>query len=90
MRLTIKEEAARTEMEGHLSAAFDPAQPLLFRLNRLAHLQRLLDEVRQGPVTDRLVAAARKEGKSWAEIGQAIGVSKQWAHQRWRALKGAA
>lgn len=90
MKLTMKEEAALVEMEAHLSAAFDPTLAPLFRLNRLAHLQRLVEQVRQGPVADRLVAAARKEGKSWAEIGNAIGVSKQWAHQRWRSLKGAA
>ncbi len=39
--------------------------------------------------TDReaAVAAARAAGASWAEIGQALGVSAQAAHKRYRWLR---
>jgi DNA-directed RNA polymerase specialized sigma24 family protein len=30
-----------------------------------------------------LVASARGEGRSWEEIGDALGVPKQTAHRRW-------
>jgi hypothetical protein len=40
--------------------------------------QRLGDEKRQ------LIALARRQGASWAEIGQALGVSKQAAWEQYR------
>ena len=33
---------------------------------------------------DHAVAAARANGSSWAEIGDAVGKSRQSAHERWR------
>jgi hypothetical protein len=39
----------------------------------------------QRPLTERAVAAARAGGTSWAEIGAALGITKQSAHQRFRA-----
>lgn len=35
---------------------------------------------------DHAVAAARKVGSSWAEIGDAVGISRQSAHERWRRI----
>ena len=33
---------------------------------------------------DDAVAAARESGSSWADIGAAVGISRQSAHTRWR------
>ena len=51
--------------------------------NRLRHAADAL-------VTE-LVGAARAEGATWADIGEALGVSTQAAHQkyRWAAAEGA-
>ncbi|GGM55995.1 hypothetical protein ACFFX1_07900 [Dactylosporangium sucinum] len=38
----------------------------------------------QRPLIDQAVAAARKAGLSWAEIGNALGISRQTAHERFR------
>lgn len=38
------------------------------------------------PLTERAVAAAREAGVSWAEIGAALGVTRQSAHERFRAV----
>lgn len=35
---------------------------------------------------DAAVAAARRVGKSWLDIGRAAGMSRQSAHERWRDL----
>jgi len=34
---------------------------------------------------DRVVVLARAQGATWREIGEALGISHQSAHQRWRA-----
>ncbi|MFF4196113.1 hypothetical protein [Nonomuraea sp. NPDC001831] len=39
----------------------------------------------QRTLLDQAVAGARDNGASWAEIGEAIGISKQAAHERFRA-----
>ncbi|MEE6257719.1 hypothetical protein [Plantactinospora sonchi] len=38
----------------------------------------------QRPLTERAVLAAREAGLSWAEIGKALGISRQSAHERFR------
>ncbi|MEU7000605.1 hypothetical protein [Nonomuraea sp. NPDC046570] len=38
----------------------------------------------QRALTQQAVAAARSEGASWADIGTALGISKQAAHERFR------
>ncbi|MFG2072423.1 hypothetical protein [Nonomuraea maritima] len=38
----------------------------------------------QRTLLDQAVTAARKNGASWAEVGQAMGVSKQSAHERFK------
>ena len=53
-------------------------------LDRLRAAVGLVDERRSQDeaVLDHFVAAARRSGCSWTEIGDALGVSKQAAHQR--------
>src|SRR3954447_22296147 len=51
----------------------------------LAGERRAHDEA----VLDHFVAAARRGGCSWTEIGAALGVSKQAAHQRFPAAGAA-
>jgi hypothetical protein len=36
---------------------------------------------------ERAVAAAMEQGATWAEIGEALGVSAQGAHKRYRWLR---
>lgn len=38
----------------------------------------------QQALLDQAVAAARAEGRSWADIGVALGITKQAAHERFR------
>ncbi|GIG91897.1 hypothetical protein [Plantactinospora endophytica] len=38
----------------------------------------------QRPLIERAVTAAREAGLSWAEIGNALGISRQSAHERFR------
>jgi hypothetical protein len=42
----------------------------------------------QRPLTERAVASAREKGQSWAEIGAALGITRQSAHERFRGLDG--
>ncbi|WP_188192158.1 hypothetical protein [Nonomuraea sp. SYSU D8015] len=39
----------------------------------------------QRTLLDQAVAGAREAGASWAEVGEAMGISKQAAHERFRA-----
>lgn len=41
----------------------------------------------QRPLVSQAVAAARENGISWAEIGAALGITKQSAHERFNAAK---
>ncbi|RJL33359.1 hypothetical protein D5H75_11225 [Bailinhaonella thermotolerans] len=48
---------------------------------------KLLSQVEswQRTLLDQAVAAARRNGASWAEVGEAMGISKQAAHERFRS-----
>ena len=46
----------------------------------LDHLRRLLDRR-----IEEVVAGCRRQGVSWAEVGAALRVSRQTAHERYRA-----
>lgn len=50
-------------------------------LGVLAELERW-----QKPLIEQAVAAARVAGNSWAEIGAALGITKQSAHERFNAV----
>lgn len=52
-----------------------PQQPVA-HLERLRHARDTLDEA-----TNLMVAAARAEGATWAEIGRALGITRQAARQ---------
>lgn len=59
-------------------AELAPTWPLQ-ALGLLAEVERW-----QKPLIERAVAAARGAGLSWAEIGGALGISRQSAHERFR------
>ena len=42
----------------------------------------LLEDMRAA--LDQTVALARRDGLSWEQIGQAAGLTRQSAHERWR------
>jgi hypothetical protein len=66
-----------------LSAPIDAA-PGAGALDRLSAAAAAANELRGlgDELLDRYVQAARAEGRSWSEIGTALGVTKQAAHER--------
>ncbi|TGZ12408.1 hypothetical protein DV517_75030 [Streptomyces sp. S816] len=56
----------------------DPAAPRGDRLRRALALKELLDTLVQ-----RAVVAEREEGTTWTQLADAVGISKQAAHERW-------
>ena len=54
------------------------------RLDALFQAKALVDEMAQGQrLLDTFVSDARKQGATWAEIGEATGMSAQAAHKHW-------
>ncbi|MCO6011555.1 hypothetical protein NE236_42050 [Actinoallomurus purpureus] len=50
----------------------------------IADVRRAADDVRAAQARlDAAVRAARRDGRSWADIGTAAGISRQSAHERW-------
>lgn len=41
------------------------------------------ENTQAGQRLDKTVAAAKAAGASWADIGRAVGISRQSAHERW-------
>jgi Clp amino terminal domain, pathogenicity island component len=70
-----------------LAAAVDERAAGHDAVLRLTAAVEVADDVRgvADELLDRYVAAAREDGRSWAEIGAALGVSKQAAQQRFVA-----
>lgn len=55
----------------------------------VAHLDRALAALRLSEAAERLaraevIAARELDGASWADVGKALGVSRQTAHERFR------
>jgi hypothetical protein len=67
-----------------LAALVEGRAPSPAGLDRLSTALVVIEELRShgDRLLDRFVAQARVEGRSWTEIGQTLGVTKQAAHQR--------
>ena len=63
------------------SLGVQPSEPMLEGLSTLGEARATLARVEA-----LLVAHARRRGSSWTEIGAALGISRQAAHARQRAL----
>jgi|ERR1035437_463513 hypothetical protein len=54
------------------------------RLDFLFQTKGVVNDIAEGQrMLDKLVAGARKNGATWAEIGESAGMSAQSAHTRW-------
>ena len=66
-----------------LAEAFDPSDVPMDDTTDLRAVAEAVDRVRAGEARVReLVALARANGRSWGEIGIALGVSRQAARER--------
>jgi len=66
-----------------LAEEFDPAGVPIDDTTDLRTLAEAVDAVRAGEARVReLVARARANGRSWGEVGVALGVSRQAARER--------
>jgi len=66
-----------------LAEEFDPSRVQMDDTTDLRTLAKAVDGVRTGEARVReLVARARANGRSWGEIGIALGVSRQAARER--------
>lgn len=66
-----------------LAEEFDPSDVPVDDTTDLRKLAEAVDSVRTGEARVReLVARARAKGRSWGEIGIALGVSRQAARER--------
>ncbi len=66
-----------------LAEEFDPANVPMDDTTDLRAVAEAVDRVRAGEARVReLVALARANGRSWGEIGIALGVSRQAARER--------
>jgi hypothetical protein len=71
------------ERAAKLAEEFDPAHTVMDDTTDLRALAGAVDSVRAGEARVReLVAVARANGRSWGEIGIALGVSRQAARER--------
>ena len=80
-------KAMHTEEEiqraAKLAEEFDPAGTPIDDTTDLRTLAEAVDAVRAGEARVReLVARARANGRSWGEVGIALGVSRQAARER--------
>jgi len=66
-----------------LAEEFDPSDARMDDTTDLRTLAEAVDSVRAGEARVReLVARARANGRSWGEVGIALGVSRQAARER--------
>jgi len=68
------------------AATLRPVEEKATTLAALAHLTTAVNEAQQAQAD--LVADARANGHSWSEIGRALGISRQLAHQRFSRRTG--
>jgi hypothetical protein len=76
-----KIEYQRKIVEPDWDRAKDPDVPVLERIRVTAQMQRYLEQFQL-----RLMAEARRDEAPWADIADAMGVSKQAVISRWRPL----
>lgn len=82
-RLNEERQRAREFMAPTSPLARDPGlakYPVVTTLWELQDAQKAVDDSRERLIA--AVAAARAEGHSWTDVGNAIGVSRQAARQR--------
>src|SRR4051794_9245689 len=74
-----------------LAATIEARTPGGTPLDRLGAAAATATELRElgDLLLDRYVQAARADGRPWSQIGEALGVSKQAAQQRFPATSGA-
>jgi len=71
------------ERAAKLAEVFDPSDVTMDDTTDLRAVAEAVDRVRAGEARVReLVALARANGRSWGEIGIALGVSRQAARER--------
>ena len=71
------------ERASRLAEDFDPSSVTMDDTTDLRTLAEAVDAVRAGEARVReLVARARANGRSWGEVGIALGVSRQAARER--------
>jgi DNA-directed RNA polymerase sigma subunit (sigma70/sigma32) len=59
----------------------------LWRDSGIAALRKLTKERRDNLIAERYwVMLSKRNGATWADIGEALGISKQSAHRRYSAL----
>ncbi|EWC60678.1 hypothetical protein UO65_3961 [Actinokineospora spheciospongiae] len=74
--LLVKSDVLRDQVVDMISTRPEVALKLLAEVDRWTR-----------PLTERAVAAARGRGATWAEVGTALGVSRQAAHERFREVE---
>jgi hypothetical protein len=74
-----------TEKEGDMAEPRDSLDEVLTKLSEVAKGLRDSETDR-----DALVLSARRDGASWERIGEALGIAKQTAWERYRRLEESA
>ncbi|PPK69680.1 AsnC family protein [Actinokineospora auranticolor] len=74
--LVVKSDVLREQVEEMITTRPEAALKLLAEVEKWHR-----------PLTTKAVQAARHRGASWTDVGSALGVSRQAAHERFRALE---
>jgi hypothetical protein len=82
--VTVASKSPVRQITAALSA-LDAASGPISRLQAARHLREAAEELEAAQV-----AAARKAGATWTEIGACYGLTKQGAQQRFRAIRNRA
>lgn len=72
--LTVSLNAPLSDVLDWYADHYDAAELLDTLTNLRSYVEGALDDA---------VTSARKQGWSWERVGQALGVSRQWAHERY-------